>query len=76
MNIVRDLLCIAKGEILEDDWSRRIYSVDASHYEIEPAAVVCPADEDDVQRLCEYASSNKMNSLCHMITKLEIIIQM
>ncbi|MDQ5830974.1 MAG: hypothetical protein M3269_01755 [Thermoproteota archaeon] len=51
MNIARDLLCIAKGEILEDDWSRRIYSVDASHYEIEPAAVVCPADEDDVQRL-------------------------
>src|ERR687894_2436782 len=60
MNIARDLLCIAKGEILEDDWSRRIYSVDASHYEIEPAAVVCPADEDDVQRLCEYASSNKI----------------
>jgi glycolate oxidase len=60
MNIARDLLYIAKGEILEDDWSRRIYSVDASHYEIEPAAVVCPADEDDVQRLCEYASSNKI----------------
>lgn len=60
MNIASDLLCIAKGEILEDDWSRSIYSVDASHYEIEPAAVVCPADEDDVQRLCEYASSNKI----------------
>ena len=37
MNIARDLLCIAKGEILEDGWSRHVYSVDASHYEIEPA---------------------------------------
>src|ERR687889_947946 len=60
MNIADDLLCIAKGEILEDNWSRLIYSVDASHYEIEPAAVVCPAGEHDVQRLCEYSSSNKI----------------
>jgi glycolate oxidase len=60
MNIAHDLLCIAKGEILEDNWSRQIYSVDASHYEIEPAAVAYPADEDDVQRLCEYASSKKI----------------
>ncbi len=60
MNIARDLLCIAKGEILEDSWSRHIYSVDASNYEIEPAAAVCPADEYDVQQLCEYGSSNKI----------------
>ena len=59
MNIARDLLCVAKGEILDDSWSRHIYSVDASHYEIEPAAVVCPADEYDVQRVVEYSSSNK-----------------
>ncbi len=80
MNIADDLLCIAKGEILEDSWSKRIYSVDASHYEITPSAVVCPADEYDVRRLCEYASSNKIaitargagtgllgQSLCHGI---------
>jgi glycolate oxidase len=60
MNIARDLLCIAKGEILEDSWSRHIYSVDASHYEIPPTAVAFPADECDVQRICEYASSNKI----------------
>ena len=60
MNIASDLLCIAKGEILEDSWSRLIYSVDASHYEIEPIAVVCPTDEYDVQRICEYSSSNKI----------------
>ena len=60
MNIARDLLCIAKGEVLEDSWSRQVYSVDASHYEIEPAAVACPVDEHDVQRLCEYSSSKKI----------------
>jgi glycolate oxidase len=60
MNIARDLLCIAKGEILEDNWSKLIYSVDASHYEIEPTAIVCPADEHDVQRICEYSSTNKI----------------
>jgi glycolate oxidase len=60
VNIAHDLLRIAKGEVLKDSWSRQIYSVDASHYEIEPAAVVCPADEHDVQRLCEYSSSNKI----------------
>src|ERR687893_689451 len=60
MNIARDLLCIAKGEVLDDSWSRQVYSVDASHYEIEPAAVACPVDEHDVQRLCEYSSSKKI----------------
>jgi glycolate oxidase len=60
VNIGHELLRIAKGEILKDRWSRQIYSVDASHYEIEPIAVVCPSDEHDVQRLCEYSSSKKI----------------
>ncbi len=60
MNIAGDLLSIAKGEILEDSWSRQIYSVDASHYEIDPAAIVCPVDEHDVQGICQYSSSKKV----------------
>jgi FAD/FMN-containing dehydrogenase len=51
------LLRIARGEVLADEWSRRVYSVDASHYEIAPAAVVCPKDEGDVQEVCQYASA-------------------
>ncbi len=60
MNIAHDLLCIARGEALDDSWSRQVYSVDASHYEIEPAAVVYPVDEHDVQRICEYSLSKNI----------------
>jgi FAD/FMN-containing dehydrogenase len=54
------LLRIARGEVLADEWSRRVYSVDASHYEIAPAAVVCPRDEGDVQEVCRYASAKQI----------------
>jgi glycolate oxidase len=60
VRIAGDLLRIAKGEVLDDSWSRRVYSVDASHYEIEPTAVVCPADEHDVQHICQYSSAKKI----------------
>jgi glycolate oxidase len=60
MRIAGDLLRIAKGEVLDDSWSRRVYSVDASHYEIEPRAIVCPADEHDVQDICQYSSAKKI----------------
>lgn len=58
--IADDLVRIAKGEVLADDWSRQVYSVDASHYEISPDAIVCPADEGDVQEICRYAHSKKI----------------
>ncbi len=55
-----DLLRVAKGEVLSDDWSRRIYSVDASHYEMVPAAAACPRDTHDVQEIMRYAFSKKV----------------
>ena len=60
MRIAGDLVRIAKGEVLDDSWNRQVYSVDASHYEILPEAVVCPADDHDVERLCEYSSAKKV----------------
>ena len=54
------LLRIAKGELLTDDWSRIIYSVDASHYEVMPSAILCPADEYDVQLACKYSHDEKI----------------
>jgi glycolate oxidase len=60
MCIAGDLLRIAKGEVLDDSWTRRVYSVDASHYEIEPSAVAYPTDEYDVQHICQYSSTKKI----------------
>ena len=60
MQIADDLLRIAKGEVLDDSWSRQVYSVDASHFEISPIAVVCPLDEQEITQICEYSSSRKI----------------
>ncbi len=60
LQIADDLLRIAKGEVLDDVWNRHVYSVDASYYEIAPAAIVHPVDEQDVSQICEYSSSNRI----------------
>lgn len=60
MRIADDLHRIARGDVLRDDWSRQVYSVDASHYEVNPEAIVCPADEHDVQGLCQYSFSHNI----------------
>jgi glycolate oxidase len=60
LQIADELLRIARGEVLGDSWSRQVYSVDASHYEVAPEAVVCPADEHDVQQACEYSFAKKV----------------
>jgi FAD/FMN-containing dehydrogenase len=54
------LVRIARGEVLSDEWSRQVYSVDASHYEITPAAVACPADAQDVQEVLRFAHSKRV----------------
>lgn len=50
-----DLLRVAKGEVFSDDWTRSAYSVDASHFEVVPEAVVFPSDADDIRNICGYA---------------------
>lgn len=54
ISVADELRRIAKGEILSDSWSRDIYSVDASHYTIRPSMIVCPSDEYDVEKICQY----------------------
>jgi glycolate oxidase len=60
MCVAEELLRIAKGEVLDDSWTRRVYSVDASNYEIEPTAVLYPVDEYDVQQICKYSIAKKI----------------
>jgi glycolate oxidase len=60
MPIADDLIRIAKGEILSDSWSKKIYSVDASHYFITPELITCPLDEYDVEKICNYSFSKNI----------------
>lgn len=55
-----DLKGILKGELLFDDLSRTLYSTDASIFEIQPAGVVVPRDEEDVQALVRYAGEHQL----------------
>jgi len=57
LSIDDSLRRVAKGELLDDEWTRRTYSVDASHYEVMPEAILCPIDDLDVQQACQYASA-------------------
>ncbi len=59
--IADELKRIAKGEILSDDWSKVIYSVDASHYSIKPSVIVCPLDEYDLSEICHYGYSKNIS---------------
>lgn len=54
---LRDLL---RGELLADEYHRRLYSTDASIFQVEPLAVVMPRNEEDVQTVVRYAAEKKI----------------
>ncbi len=43
-----------KGEVFNDEWTRKINSIDASHYALTPSIVIDPADENDLQAISSY----------------------
>jgi FAD/FMN-containing dehydrogenase/Fe-S oxidoreductase len=53
-----DLKGSIEGELLFDEQSCRLYSTDASLFEVEPAGVVVPRHEADIQALVRYAAEN------------------
>ncbi len=55
-----DLKGLLKGELLFDDLSCVLYSTDASIFEVRPAGVVVPRDEEDVQALVRYAGEHQV----------------
>jgi FAD/FMN-containing dehydrogenase/Fe-S oxidoreductase len=55
-----DLRGVVRGELLFDDLSAVLYATDASIFEVRPAGVVVPCDEDDVQALVRYAAENNV----------------
>jgi FAD/FMN-containing dehydrogenase/Fe-S oxidoreductase len=55
-----DLQGVVRGELLFDDLSRVLYGSDASLFEVRPAAVVVPRDEEDLCALVRYAGENQI----------------
>jgi FAD/FMN-containing dehydrogenase/Fe-S oxidoreductase len=55
-----DLKGLVKGELLFDNISRVLYSTDASIFEVQPAGIVVPRDEEDVCALVKYAGENQV----------------
>jgi FAD/FMN-containing dehydrogenase/Fe-S oxidoreductase len=51
-----DLQGLIRGEFLSDELSRILYSTDASIFQVEPAGIVLPRDEADLQDLVRYAA--------------------
>ena len=47
-----------------DDWSKKIYSVDASSYQIEPMVISAPATEFEVQAISKYALQHRVPLTC------------
>jgi FAD/FMN-containing dehydrogenase/Fe-S oxidoreductase len=55
-----DLKGIVRGEVHFDDFTRTLYSTDASIFQVEPLGVVVPRDEEDVQALVRYAGEHQV----------------
>jgi FAD/FMN-containing dehydrogenase/Fe-S oxidoreductase len=55
-----DLRQAIRGDVRFDAMSRRLYSTDASMYQMEPIGVVVPRDADDVQAVVEIARKNQV----------------
>jgi glycolate dehydrogenase FAD-linked subunit len=61
---ISDLRKIGLSDVSDDDWTRDIYSVDASHYRTRPLAVCYPSDEHYVQRICTFANHHSIPITC------------
>ena len=55
-DLERELRRVVEGEVRFDDYSRLLYSTDASMYQVEPIGVVLPRSKADVQAVLELAN--------------------
>ncbi|MFH2140926.1 MAG: FAD-binding and (Fe-S)-binding domain-containing protein, partial [Bacteroidota bacterium] len=50
-----------EGDVFTDKTSRLIYATDASAYREIPLAVICPKNENDIKKIIEFATINKIS---------------
>lgn len=55
-----DLRGVIRGDLHFDAPARALYSTDASIFQLEPAGVVVPRDEEDLQALVRYAAAEQL----------------
>lgn len=61
---ISDLKRLGLEDIFSDEWTRTIYSVDASHCLLKPSIVNFPSNEQDVQKICAYAHGHSIPLTC------------
>ena len=59
--LLDDLKGLVAGEVFTDEIYTHLYSTDASLYQIEPAAIVCPTSTQDVANCVRYAVENQLS---------------
>ncbi len=62
-DLAAELRNVVRGEVRFDQYSRALYSQDASIYSMEPAGVVLPQSPDDVQAVMEICNRNGVKVL-------------
>ncbi len=68
MNLRRELIALLKGEVIDNESVRDLYSRDASLFQVKPRVVVFPKDTKDIQRLVEFVNARKeehVSLTCH-----------
>ena len=61
---ISDLKRLGLVDVFSDDWTRTVYSVDASHCSLKPSIVNFPSDEHDVMKICAYAHDHSIPITC------------
>lgn len=59
MNLKEEIQKFFKGEVLDDEETLKIYSHDASLFEVRPKLVVFPNDAEDLKKLVKWVSEQK-----------------
>ncbi len=57
-----------RGEVMNDDETLKLYSHDASLFEVKPKLVVYPQDSEDLKKLVRFVSENKSSDSTLSIT--------
>jgi len=68
MNLAEEIKKFFKGEVMNDDATLKLYSHDASLFEVKPKVVVFPIDATDIENLVKWVNENKKSDPTLSIT--------